>query len=80
MGIRGSYLRMQILENHNNIRLTAAPVHCHAPCMDIPLRSGSSVGFNQWEVYEELKKSLPDNLSPKEYEEAILEICDALDL
>ncbi len=34
------------MENNQNISLTAAPVHCHVLYMDIPLRSGSPVGYS----------------------------------
>ena len=35
---------------------------------------------NSWEEYEQLKNSLPSNLSPQQYQDAIFEICEKLSL
>jgi len=41
--------------------------------------SGSfCVWSNPWLVYEEMKRELPDSLSPKEYDDAIFDICKRL--
>ncbi len=41
---------------------------------------GLSSFVNIWEVYEQEKKSLPKDLSPRDYTEAILEISNRLSL
>ena len=43
-------------------------------------RTHLGVSSSRWEEYERLKKSLPDSLSPSDYNEAILTILKKLHL